>query len=46
MGLSCYCSCKQRLAGSGRAYQERSLGKACADIRVLLGIVKKIYNLF
>ena len=45
MGLPCHGSCKERLAGSGRAHQQGSLGKIGSDIRILLGIVQEVHNL-
>ena len=40
--LSCHSLGKQRLAGTGRANQQRTLGKLGADFGVLLGVVEEI----
>ena len=45
MGFTCNGPCQQRLTCSGRSHQKGALGKVCANVRILLGVVQEIHDL-
>ena len=42
-GFSCDRACKERFTGPGCPHKQHSPGDACADIKKLLRILKKVH---